>query len=92
MTSRKGHSFATQQLGTFLFCRQLGTVLAGAAGEPANRQRLSPMTSRLRTSPMTRWLGAGFGACEGEAHGGNGHGKECRDAQIAGDVAQHGGR
>lgn len=35
---------------------------------------------------MTRWLGAGFGACEGEAYGGDGHGEECRDAQVAGDV------
>ena len=41
---------------------------------------------------MTRWLGVGFGACEGEACGGDGHGEECRDAQVAGDVAQHGGR
>ena len=71
MTSCWGHSFAT---------RQLGTVLAGPAGEPANRQRLSPMASLLSLSPMTSWLGAGFGACEGEAHGGNGHGKERRDA------------
>ena len=39
---------------------------------------------------MTRWLGAGFSACEGQACGGNGHGKECRYAQVAGDVAQHG--
>lgn len=71
MTSRKGHPFATRQLGTFLFCRQLETALAGPAGEPANRQRLSP---------MTQWLGVGFGVCEGEAYGGDGHGKECRDA------------
>lgn len=35
MTSRKGHSFAT---------RQLGTVLGNPAGKPAVRQRLSPMT------------------------------------------------
>ena len=80
MTSRKGHSFDTRQLGTFLICRQLGTVLGNPAGKPMNRQRLSPMTSCLRTSPMTRWLGAGFGARECEAYGGNGRGKECRDA------------
>ena len=41
---------------------------------------------------MTRWLGAGFGACEGQTYGGNGGGEEHRDAQIAGDVAQHGRR
>ncbi len=29
---------------------------------------------------MTRWLDAEFGACEGEACGGDGHGKEHRDA------------
>ena len=80
MTSRKGHPFATRQLGAFLSCRQMGTVLAGPAGEPANRQRLPPMASHLSLSPMTRWVGAGFGACEGEAYGGDGHGKECRDA------------
>lgn len=48
---------ATWQLGTFLSCRQLGTVLASPAGEPANRQRLSPMTSHLRLSPMTTLAG-----------------------------------
>lgn len=80
MTSRQGRSFATRRSGTFLICRQLGAILASPAGEPMNRQRLSPMTSCLRTSPMTRWLGAGFGACEGEAYGGDCHGKECRDA------------
>ena len=83
MTSRWGHPFAAQHLGT---------VLASPAGEPANRQRLPPMAGRLRTSPMTRWLGAGFGACECEAYGGDGHGKEHRDAQVADNVAQHGGR
>lgn len=50
MTSCWGHSFATRQLGTFPFCRQLGTVLGNPTGKPAVRQRLSPMTSRLRTS------------------------------------------
>lgn len=50
---------------------------------PANRQRLSP---------MARWLGAGFGVCESQAYGGDGGGEEHRDAQVAGDVAQHGGR
>lgn len=39
---------------------------------------------------MTRWLGAGFGACEGQAYGGDGDGEEHRDAQVAGDVPQHG--
>ena len=53
MTSRWGHSFAARQLGTFPFCRQLGTVLGNPAGKPAVRQRLSPMTSRLSLSPMT---------------------------------------
>lgn len=57
MSSRKGHSFATRQLGTFLLCRHLGTVLASPAGEPANRQRLSPMTSHLSLSPMTTLAG-----------------------------------
>ena len=82
MTSCWGHSFATRQLGTFPFCRQLGTVLSKPAGKPAVRQRLSPMTSRLSLSPMstmTRWLGAGFGACEGEAYGGDGCGEEHGD-------------
>lgn len=81
MTSRKGHPFATRQLGTFLSCRQMGTVLAGPAGEPANRQRLPPMTRRSFKTvpndhswsfksvpnkyPMTRWLGVGFVVREG---------------------------
>ena len=57
MTSQKGHSCGTRQLGTLLLCRQLGTV-------PKGRQmgtvlcgwlrRLSLTASRLRTSPMTR--------------------------------------
>lgn len=48
---------------------------------PANRQRLSPMTSRLRTSPSDGlWLGVGFGASEGQAYGGDGGGEEHRDA------------
>lgn len=41
---------------------------------------------------MTRWLGVGFGASEGQACDGDGGGKEHRDAQVAGDVAQHGRR
>ena len=41
---------------------------------------------------MTRWLGARFGACEGQAYGGNGGGEEHGDAQVADDVAQHGRR
>ena len=57
MTSQKGHSCDTRQLGTLRLCRQLGTV-------PKGRQmgtvlcgwlrRLSLTASRLRTSPMTR--------------------------------------
>ena len=57
MTSQKGHSCGTWQLGTLLLCRRLGTV-------PKGRQmgtvlcgwlrRLSLTASRLRTSPMTR--------------------------------------
>ena len=35
MTSRKGHSFAARQLGTFLSYRQLGTALGNPAGKPA---------------------------------------------------------
>ena len=82
MTSCWGHPYATRQLGTLLSYRQLGTVLGNPAGKPAVRQRLSPMTTlgRLSLSPMSRWLGAGFGARECEAYGGDGHGKECRDA------------
>lgn len=82
MTSRWGHSFATRHLGTFLSYRQLGTVLASPAGEPADRQRLSPMTTlgRLSLSPMSRWLGVGFVVREGQAYGSDGHGKEHRDA------------
>lgn len=61
--------------------RHIGTVLANPAGEPANRQRLSPMTSRLRTSPSDGLrLGMGFGAREGQAYGGDGGGEEHRDA------------
>lgn len=48
---------ATRHLGAFLLCRHLGTVLASPAGEPANRQRLSPMTSHLSLSPMTTLAG-----------------------------------
>ena len=48
MTSQKGHSCGTWQLGTLLLCRQMGTVLCGWL------RRLSLTTSRLRTSPMTR--------------------------------------
>ncbi len=95
MTSRKGHPFATRQLGTLLSCRQMGTVLAtplaNPAGKTADRQRLPPMASHLSLSPMntfghlslspmSRWLGVGLGVGEGEAYGGDGHGKECRDA------------
>ena len=91
MTSRWGHSFATRHLGAFLSCRQLGTVLANPAGKPANRQRLPPMASHLSLSPMntfghlslspmSRWLGVGFVVREGQAYGGDGHGKERRDA------------
>ena len=71
MTSRKGHSFAT---------RQLGTVLANPAGKPAVRQRLSPMASHLSLSPMSRWLGVGFVVREGQAYGGDGSGEERGDA------------
>ena len=57
MTSQKGHSCGTRQLGTLLLCRQLGTVPKSLQMGTVLRgwlRRLSPTTSRLRTSPMTR--------------------------------------
>ena len=64
MPAGKNHSLgtdlneclATRQLGTFLFCRQLGTVLASPAGEPARSAKTAP-DSHLSLSPMTTLAG-----------------------------------
>ena len=68
MTSRKGRSFATRQLGTVPKCRQernvpegrhIGTVLANPTDRPANHRHLVRGTRR-HVCGGAPWFGGAF--------------------------------
>lgn len=59
MSSRKGHSFATRQLGTVPKRRHIGTVLANPTGRLANHRHLVRGTRR-HVYGGAPWFGGAF--------------------------------